>query len=215
MYLKHIPTAVQRVYPHYLWRMPTNERQLYLTFDDGPHPEVTPWVLAQLRAHQARATFFLLGEQVRQYPGLAHAIIDEGHTIGNHSQSHLHAYQTGHKRFLRDVLEGRQTIAEYTGIKTRLFRPPYGRLTPFQAHRLRKRFRIVMMDVIPGDFDPERSGEACFRSVKKYAVPGSIILLHDSPKAWDRLFPSLPRILSHFGEAGFAFHAIPRHRSGF
>ena len=210
MYLKHIPAPVRHLYPHYLWRMPAREKTLYLTFDDGPHPEVTPWVLQQLAEARAQATFFLLGQQVRQHPALAHHIIDAGHMLGNHGESHLNGYHTSLKRYLRDVLQGQQTIAEYTGFQPRLFRPPYGRLTRAQGLRLRGRYQIVMMDVIAGDFDPRRSGASCLQTVVRHARPGSIVLLHDSPKAWDRLHHLLPRLLAHFQADGYTFAALPQ-----
>ena len=208
MYLKKIPALLQKRLPEVQWRVATQEANLYLTFDDGPNPEITPWVLDQLAKYEAKATFFCIGKQVRQHVGLVHQILDQGHAIGNHTEHHLNGWRTGHKTYLKDILLAQQTIQEYTGRLPRLYRPPYGRMSLPQIHDVRQSHHIVMMDVISGDFDTSRSGADCAHTVIRFARPGSIILFHDSPKAWPRLEVALPEVLEHFAEAGFRFQAI-------
>lgn len=211
MYLRHIPGWLQRLYPGYTWRLPAEGSRptLYLTFDDGPTPDITNWVLGQLAAYEAQATFFWVGDQVRKYPELAHQVLDAGHAVGNHTQRHLNGGETSTKRYLRDVLQAQRTILEYTGHTSRLFRPPYGRLQKDQRNALRQQYEIVMMDVISGDFDLNRTGADCARTVIRKARPGSIVLLHDSLKAWPRIKEALPRILEHFAARDFVFAAHP------
>ncbi|TAE52295.1 MAG: polysaccharide deacetylase family protein, partial [Bacteroidetes bacterium] len=129
MYLTRVPRLIQRYYSGLTWRKESPDKVLYLTFDDGPTPEVTPWVLDELARWDAKATFFWLGKQVKQHPELAHRILDEKHSAGNHSFSHLNGWRTDSKRYLRDFLQGQRAIREYTGLSARLFRPPHGRIT--------------------------------------------------------------------------------------
>ena len=208
MYWKKIPSIVQRYYSNFLWSKSGKEKVLYLTFDDGPTPEVTPWVLEQLATYQAKATFFLIGDRVKQYPEIAHQILDAGHSVGNHTQHHVNGRKTPLRTYLKEVLEGQKTIREYTGRKTRLFRPPYGRITQPEALRVLQSHEIVMMDVISGDFDPSLTAEHCREIVIKKAGPGSIVVFHDSEKAWDRLKGSLPGILEYFGREGYYFKPL-------
>ncbi|GAB4427401.1 MAG: polysaccharide deacetylase family protein [Bacteroidia bacterium] len=209
MYLHRIPPFVQQLYPDYIWRLPSDEKVVYFTFDDGPTPEISTWVLQQLAAYKARATFFLVGQQVRRCPELAHRMIDAGHRIGNHSESHRNGRKIRLFPYLRDVLRGRQTIAEYTGIHTHLYRPPYGRLTLEQSRQIQRSHRIVMMDVISGDFDLRLKGDDCLQQVIRHVQPGSIVLWHDSQKAWDRLRIALPAALAYFHAEGYRFAALP------
>jgi peptidoglycan-N-acetylglucosamine deacetylase len=208
MYLKKTPIIVQRYLSRYRWRFDTPEPVLYLTFDDGPTPQITEWVMDQLAAYRARATFFLVGNNVAANPELVHELIDNGHAIGNHTQTHRDGYKTSLRAYLRDFLRCQQTIFEYTGHQARLFRPPYGRLTQTKARYIARTHEIIMMDVIAGDFDPQLRAEDCIQHITQHARPGSIILLHDSVKAWPRLSQTLPTILKHFSERGFRFEAI-------
>ncbi len=209
MYLKHIPSLVQRYYGDYLWRYETQDPVLYLTFDDGPTPEITQWVAEQLAEYNAKATFFLVGNNVQQYPLLVHQLIDEGHSIGNHTHNHVNGWSSSLKGYLREFLTCQRTIMEYTGASTRLFRPPYGRLTHTKAKYIKRTHQIVMMDVIAGDFDSSLTADDCFQHVVDNATPGSIVLLHDSQKAWPRLQQLLPDLLAHYHESGYRFGSIP------
>lgn len=200
---------IQRRLGQFMWRGETDSSALYLTFDDGPTPDITPWVLDLLAAYEARATFFVVGDQVRKHPELVHRIIDEGHTVGNHTRTHLNGRKTSTYTYLRDFAECQQILREYTGHRPRLFRPPYGRITKAQAQPLLKRdIRIVMMDIITGDFDASRSATQVTRTALRYARPGSILLFHDSRKAWPRLQQALPIVLEALYEAGYEFRAL-------
>ena len=213
MYFNKIPSIVHSFYPKYLWRIPTDDKRIYLTFDDGPTKEVTEWVLAQLKSYKALATFFMVGNNVREYPEIAHKVIDGGHTVGNHTQNHLNGWKTNNRIYLRDVLKAQDTILEYTGYRPQLFRPPHGRLSSSQGQYLRESLDVVMMDIISGDFDAKNSGEACAKYVTDNASPGSIVVFHDSIKARERLFVALPLVLRHFSEAGYTFAPLSPTRN--
>ncbi len=208
MFLAKIPQILQTLYPNYLWHHNRTEKVLYLTFDDGPCPEITDWVLDQLASYDAQATFFVLGKNVKAHPKLAHTIIDAGHSLGNHSYAHPNGWKTPLAVYLKDFLKGQQAIREYTGYKTALFRPPYGRITRKQARQIMKSHQVVMMDVMAGDFDRSLAPEKVIQNVMLNAQAGSIVCLHDSEKAFPHLSIALPQILAHFAQEGFAFKAL-------
>ncbi len=176
---------------------------MYLTFDDGPIPEVTPWVLDQLAGAGAKATFFCIGRNIEVHPHLLARIRAEGHAVGNHTWQHVNGWKTGHHAYLRDVLR----CQALTG--TDLFRPPYGRLTPRLVRVLSPRFKVVMWDVLSADFDTAIHGERCLRNVLAHVRPGSIVVFHDSVKAWPRLEYALPRALRHLRDEGYTMQALP------
>ena len=191
--------------PGMTWSFPGKEKVLYLTFDDGPHPAATRFVLDCLRLYDARATFFCIGKNIDDYPEIYQRILDEGHTTGNHTQSHLNARKVSHDRWLDDVGEAGKRV------QSDLFRPPYGQITGEGARalqRLASPYRIVMWDVLSGDFDEGISGERCAKNVINNARSGSIVVFHDSTKAWPRLETALPAVLAHFSSKGFRFKAI-------
>ncbi len=211
MYLTHIPGMIQRKFGQYIWRVNTNEKVVYLTFDDGPTPEVTDWVLDVLIDYDAKATFFMVGDQVRKYPELAHRVIDEGHSVGNHTRTHVHGKKVSTYHYLREFAECQQILREYTGHRPKHFRPPYGRITKAQAEPMLKRgIEIVMMDVITGDFDKNVSGEKVYRTAMAHAAPGAVILFHDSAKAWPRLEYALPKVMESLAHQGYSFLALQR-----
>lgn len=199
------PQWIQYLFPKYLWRMPLVEgkKKLYLTFDDGPIPGITPWVLEQLRSYNAQATFFCVGANVKKNPTIFQQIVDENHQIGNHTFSHLNAWKTSKNIYLEDV----KSCQKLT--QTNLFRPPYGRLLPFLSKALMKDYQIVMWEVIAGDFDPSITGDKCLANILNHAKDGSIIVLHDSKKSWERLEYVLPLLLEHYTKLGFVFEALP------
>jgi peptidoglycan/xylan/chitin deacetylase (PgdA/CDA1 family) len=203
MYLVRTPVWLRPFFPGRTWNLPANERVLYLTFDDGPVPEVTPWVLDQLAAYRARATFFVVGANVQRHPELLARVRSEGHAVGNHTWQHLNGAHTDLRSYLEDV----ERTQRLTG--TGLFRPPYGRMTNEQAAALRDRFDLVMWDVLSADFDPRANEKTCARNVIRHARPGSIVVFHDSIKAQERLRGSLPRVLEHFAARGYTFNALP------
>lgn len=208
MYLKKIPHLIRRSRPELTWHIPTQQPEIYLTFDDGPTPEITPWVIEQLTAYDALGTFFLVGERVKDHPEIVHQTIDAGHSIANHSHTHLDGWKHTNRKYLRDVLRADQTIREYTGVHPRLFRPPYGHITYTQGQYLLRHYQIIMMDIVSGDFDVSLTGEAVAETVIKHAQPGSIVVFHDSQKAWPRLQTALPRVLAHFHREGYRFRSI-------
>lgn len=210
MYFAKIPKLLYTFYPNYRWRYEeTDERVVYLTFDDGPTPEITDWVLAQLAQYQAKATFFLIGKNVEAHADIAHRTIDAGHRIGNHTYSHKDGWRTEQRAYLREFLKGQQAIREYTGYSTNLFRPPYGHITKQQAQYVLRSHEIVMMDVMAGDFDLQITGETALRNVTDNVQAGSIIVLHDSVKAWERVSYLLPRLLAFLHAQGYRMEALP------
>ncbi len=202
MYLVKTPQFIQKHFPTFTWKVPGKEPVLYLTFDDGPVPEVTPWVLEQLEKYHAKATFFCVGDNVRKHPDVFHQVLDSGHTIGNHTYSHLNAWNTDNLDYFHDVR--RCASLTHSG----LFRPPYGRLKPKQAQFLQRHYHIVMWDVLSGDFDASISPEQCLNNVLNNAGPGSIVVFHDSIKAKERMSYALPRVLEHFSAMGYRFETL-------
>jgi peptidoglycan/xylan/chitin deacetylase (PgdA/CDA1 family) len=206
-YFIKTPWWLKRIYSSYIWSMDTDKKLIYLTFDDGPHPEVTPFVLAELKKYNAKATFFCIGKNVMAHPGIYQRIIEEGHAVGNHTQNHLNGWKTKDAVYLNDVKEA----AKY--IDTSLFRPPYGRITSFQAAHIKEAIKkdtakIIMWDVISGDFDESISPQDCLENVILNARNGSIIVYHDSAKAFDRLKISLPGVLNFFDKRGIEFEKL-------
>lgn len=203
MYLVHAPALIERLYRDRVWSMPSSQKVLYLTFDDGPEASVTPWVLDTLRDHGAQATFFVIGRNAQQHPTLLERARLEGHSIGNHTWQHLNGWRTPLADYLADI-DRTQSI---TG--TRLFRPPYGRITRVQVQALAGRFDVIMWKVLSADFDEQLDGERCAHNVIRNARAGSIVVFHDSLKAEPRLRLALRRTLEHFGREGYAFKALP------
>ena len=211
-YLKKISTIGRLLYPSLLWKFPSEQKILYLTFDDGPNPEITPWVLNILKEFQAKATFFCVGENVTTYSDIFQQILKEGHHIGNHTYNHLKGWQTSEKAYLENVHLAEKAILKHskpTSETHKLFRPPYGKILPGQIKKLQELgYKIVMWDVISGDFDVQLSAEACYQNVIKNCSSGSIVVFHDSIKAAKKLKEVLPGILKYYQEKGFEFRAV-------
>lgn len=200
MYFVSIPWIIKKFYPHCVWEVNTAEKNIYLTFDDGPHPTITGFVLDELKKYDAKATFFCIGKNVVAHPDVYQRIISEGHSVGNHTYDHVNGYKTKDDAYLLNIEEAGKVI------KSDLFRPPYGRITMSQIKKLRPlKYKIVLWSVLSGDFDKNISGEKCFSNVIKTSTSGSIIIFHDSEKAYDRLVYSLPLVLKYFSEKGFKF----------
>ncbi len=213
------PSFLKLLFPERLTHL-EDDKGIYLTFDDGPVPEVTPWVLDQLSKHQAKATFFCIGDNVKKHPDIFRRIIDEGHCIGNHTFSHLNGWKTSASEYLENTWQAEKIMTE-TGklLKTNnselqtpnypLFRPPYGKIKNSQAKSLKERgYKIVMWDVISGDYDRDFSAEECLKNVTVNATPGSTIVLHDSKKAFKNLKIILPQILDYYKEIGLEFKSL-------
>lgn len=205
LYLKKTPWLVKKMFPDRTWFVKTDEKILYFTFDDGPHSGATLFVLDELKKYNAKATFFCIGKNVKEYFSLYQKILFEGHHVGNHTYHHLNGWKTADKKYLEDIMEASKIIDSH------LFRPPYGRITNFQAKAIsgeRLKLKTVMWDVLSGDFDPSVSGENCYLNVVNNAKKGSIVVFHDSQKAFPALSYALPRLLSYYSQNGFQFAAL-------
>jgi peptidoglycan/xylan/chitin deacetylase (PgdA/CDA1 family) len=208
----HGVNVLKKLFGSLVWRIPTNDPVLFLTFDDGPIPEITPWVLELLKQYQAKATFFCIGDNVRKHPDIYKQVIEQGHVIGNHTFHHLNGWTTGNKKYFDDIDKCASLLKKQASASNNvsdLFRPPYGKIRPTQLARLKKQYRIIMWDVLSKDYDTSLSGEQCIQRVVKQAKPGSIIVFHDSLKAAPRLKIALPKVLSYFNEKGYRFLDLP------
>lgn len=205
--LTKVPKLVQKMYPSRLWQMRGTGKTLYLTFDDGPIPQVTPWVLQQLKEHDAKATFFCIGDNVRKNPEILKQVLSEGHSIANHTFNHLNGWKTPVDEYIANSLKAENLICGLTGRHgKKLFRPPYGRVSRKQAQLLELNgYKIVMWDILSRDYDQNLSPESCFSNVIKHTQTGSIIVFHDSLKAEKNLRVVLPAVLQHFSKKGYSF----------
>jgi peptidoglycan/xylan/chitin deacetylase (PgdA/CDA1 family) len=204
MYLVHTPQYVQALFPGFLWKMEGNRKEIYLTFDDGPIPGVTPWVLETLKKYDAKGTFFCVGDNIRKHPDVYDQVIEEGHTVGNHTLNHLSGWSTENITYFHNIRHCARMV------DTGLFRPPYGKIKPSQVQFLQRHYRIIMWDVLSGDFDPDILPAECSRNVIQNAGPGSIVVFHDSVKAETNLRYALPKVLEHFTALGYSFQALPK-----
>lgn len=202
MYLTKTPKLIQSLFPGFAWRVPTTDNVLYLTFDDGPIPEVTPWVLDTLADYDAQASFFCVGHNIDKHPEVFRRLLAEGHTVGNHTYNHLSGWATDNLPYFHNVRRCAKLV------RSEFFRPPYGKLKPRQTQFIQRHYQIVMWDVLSGDFDEAVSKEQVFLNVVKNAGPGSIVVFHDSLKSEEKLRYALPRVLAHFSDLGYRFEAL-------
>jgi peptidoglycan/xylan/chitin deacetylase (PgdA/CDA1 family) len=205
MYLIKSPFLLKWYYPSLTWHKNRTDKVIYLTFDDGPIPDVTDFALKTLKDFNAKATFFCIGDNIYKHPEIFENIKNEGHSIGNHTFNHLKGWVTPDEIYLKNF----QKCQELT--KTHLFRPPYGRIKKSQITKLRSAYpnlQIVMWDVLSGDFDIGLQPQKCFKNVIKHTSNGSIIVFHDSLKAYDRLKYALPKVLQHFAQLGYQFESL-------
>lgn len=179
-----------------------SDKNIYLTFDDGPIPEITPWVLDILDRYRIKATFFMVGDNVRKYPEIYKEVIDRGHNIGNHTMHHVQGLKMGIEAYLEDVAEA----ARY--IDSRLFRPPHGWLRPTQLMAIRQNYKVVMFDVVTRDYSKRVSASDVISNVKKYVRPGSVVVFHDSLKSWPRLEEALPASIEWMLREGYKFRLL-------
>ncbi|HLT54016.1 MAG TPA: polysaccharide deacetylase family protein [Flavobacteriaceae bacterium] len=211
------PAFVKHILPDYVWNIPTKEKVLYLTFDDGPTPEITTWVLEQLKAYAAKATFFCIGNNVEKHPDIFQQVLQSGHAIGNHTHNHLKGWKVKTGTYLENVALAEKVINfQFSNSKfqeteiVNLFRPPYGKLKPKQGKALlEKGYEIIMWDVLSFDWDQTVSEENCLKNVLTKSKPGSIIVFHDSMKAAKNMQYALPKVLKHFSNAGYTFKVLP------
>ncbi len=190
------------MYPSLYWDFYSEEKDVYLTFDDGPIPESTPWVLDLLKKYNLKASFFCIGENVVKHPDIYARLIEEGHRVGNHTQTHVSGWATDDDIYLNEI----KTAGQY--ISTNIFRPPYGRISRSQSERVNKNFKIIMWDVLSGDFDTKLSAEDCYNNIVSNVSSGSILVFHDSLKAKPRLHGSLERVIEFLNREGYTFKTI-------
>ncbi len=195
------PKFIRRLMPDLLWELQSSD-SVYLTFDDGPTPGITEWILSILDKYDAKATFFLLGRNVEMYPELYRRIVDAGHAVGNHTYSHQKGWKMTLERYVEDV--------DFAGglIKSNLFRPPYAQITPSQTRFLAQRYRLIMWDVLSRDYSNQVSPEGCLHNVTRYVEAGSIVVFHDSEKAFPNMSYALPKVLKHIKAMGLKCRAI-------
>lgn len=197
------------LFPKHIWNIKTAEKKVFLTFDDGPTPEITSWVIEQLKGYDAKATFFCIGEKIQKYPATFNQLINEQHSIGNHTFNHLNGWKTNTKKYVDNVSHCQSAIRSQQSSVGNLFRPPYGKITPLQSRLVRNLgYKVVMWDVISYDFDSAVSKKKCLENVLKNLENGSIIVFHDSQKAWENLEYVLPKTLKYLSEKGFSCEKI-------
>jgi peptidoglycan/xylan/chitin deacetylase (PgdA/CDA1 family) len=205
LYLTYSPFWLKWFYPTLTWHKSRKEKFVYFTFDDGPIPVVTPFVLNTLKKFNCKATFFCIGDNVDKHPLILADIISEGHTIGNHTYNHLNGWNSSNENYIENVLKGSKLTS------TRIFRPPYGRIKKSQIKEIKRQSpstEVIMWDVLSGDFDERISKEQCVRNVLKHCKNGSIIVFHDSLKAFERLEYALPKVLENLSKKGFEFRTL-------
>lgn len=195
--------VIKQLFSSYIWNIPNNEKKVFLTFDDGPTPEITQWTLAELKKYEAKATFFLIGKNAKENSTLLKTIAEEGHTIGNHTFNHLNGWKTTNRKYIDNLIDCNRIF------QTTLFRPPYGKIKLSQATKIKQMgYKIVMWDVISGDFDQRITKEKCLENVIKNVTPGSVIVFHDSLKAAKNLQYALPLTLQFLKKEGYTFGKI-------
>ncbi len=196
------PTILPKLFPCFTWSMKDKSDKVFLTFDDGPVPGVTRWVLSTLKQFNAKATFFCLGKNVKNNPDLYSEIIENGHSVGNHTFNHLKGWTSTAEEYTDDIKMAEEVI------ESRIFRPPYGKISPAQVALVRKKFNIIMWDVLTRDYDYKLTGEECLNNATTYIQPGSIVGFHDSYKAEKNLKYALPRTLEHIYNSGLKLSVL-------
>lgn len=194
------PKFIQKLFPSITWRKENAQNNIWLTFDDGPHPEVTPFILNVLKEEQVKATFFLVGEQMEKHPELLNQIISEGHIVANHSYSHKNGWLSNNSTYFNDIEKCQKLITE-----NKLFRPPYGKISPLQISHLKKNYKIILWDVLSWDFALYTTPKKVKESVLKNTVSGSIIVFHNNKKSFKNLQPILNETIQELKQKGFSF----------
>lgn len=206
LYFIKTPRILKQLFAKYTWCFFTNKKEIYLTFDDGPIPQVTEFVLDQLHNFNAKATFFCIGDNIRKHPAVFSRIVNEGHSVGNHTFNHLNGWKSSNTAYIENISKCENLLPDQ---KTKLFRPPYGKIKRKQAKQLlASDYKIIMWDVLSADFNSSITKEKCLQNVLENAQNGSIIVFHDSIKASDKLYYALPKVLKEFSQRGYDFKAI-------
>lgn len=197
------PLLIKLFYPNVLWREKTKEKIVYLTFDDGPIPQVTPWVIEELKKHNIKATFFCVADNVRKHPEIFESLANNDFVVGNHTYSHKPVSKTGIDDYIKDIEKSKKYIS------SNIFRPPHGIIYPWHVRKIRQHFKkIVCWDVLTMDYRNDLTANDVFENVKKFVRPGSVIVFHDSLKAWDRLQYALPMTIEYLKKEGYSFGII-------
>ena len=216
MYFVRTPYIIKKLFPELIWDLPNRENKIYLTFDDGPHPEITPWILEQLKKYDAKATFFCLGINIEKHPEIVQQILKDGHQIGNHGYAHLNGWETNDDDYLKDVkrssivieklVQDFSKISRFTRNDNVMFRPAYGKIKKSQislikSHFLNLKSEIVILNwsLMPGDFDQSITSEKCYSNLQR-VQPGDIVVLHDNENAWKHVEYCLPKFLEYCKE---------------
>lgn len=207
------PKLIKGIFPKYIWNMPQDQKTIYLTFDDGPTPEITQWTLNTLERYKAKATFFCIGTNIKNHPEVFNAILEHGHSVGNHTLSHPKGWTTNADVYVNQVIKTQEIIDDHisniTAQTPKLFRPPYGQITPKQGNRLLAlSYKIIMWDILAFDWKDTLTTEQCAENVLSKTRNGSIVVFHDSLKASERMKFALPKTLEHFTQLGYQFKAI-------
>lgn len=212
LYLIKTPSLIQKLFSNLTWSFSSSKKEIYITFDDGPTPEITEWTLTVLKEFKAKATFFCIGKNTIKHPEIHQQILANGHTIGNHTYNHLNGWKTSVKQYFQNIQPTEELFKKLNKNKkpsSKLFRPPYGKIKRKQSKLLIKEgYRVVMWDVLSGDFDQSITPEKCLQNVLKNTRNGSIIIFHDSVKASKNMKYALPKVLEHFSNKGFEFKEI-------
>lgn len=202
MYFVNAPFFLRWMYPGVTWNRSRQHKKIYLTFDDGPIPEITPWILDVLKSYNVQATFFCVGDNIVKHPEIFQRLLEEGHRIGNHTFNHLKGWDTPDEHYIANVMQCQQ----YT--RSNLFRPPYARAKRSQIKKLRKDFELIYWDVLSGDFDLNLSPEGCYTNVVKHTRNGSILVFHDNLKAIPRVQYALPKVIAYYRRLGYTFGTL-------
>lgn len=203
MFIEQPPLLYRMLFPETVWRIPMKHKAVFLTFDDGPIPEVTPWVLDLLDKYNIKATFFCVGDNVRKYPGTFREVVTRGHSVGNHTMHHLQGSKAKTSRYVEDIAEAHALI------ESPLFRPPHGLIRWKQAAAIKDNMRIIMYDLVTRDYSKKLNGEQVLDNVRRLCRNGSIVVFHDSLKAEKNLQYALPRAIEWLQENGYQFLPIP------
>ncbi len=207
MYFFKTPIFLQKIFTSVTWQKDIFEKKIYLTFDDGPIPVVTEWVLEELAKYNAKATFFCVGENIIKNPSVFEKILAANHTVANHTHNHLNGWKYAENTYSDNIITCTEVLQKYD-ISNNLFRPPYGRLTPKQYEILHKNYDIILWSVLSHDYDARLKSEKCLKKSIESTENGSIIVFHDSEKAKKNLYFVLPKYLAHFHELGFTFEKL-------
>lgn len=208
MIIYRTPALLRWLYPGLLWRMPVGENKLYLTFDDGPIPELTPWILEVLARQNVKATFFCVGDNVQKHPTIFEETRAAGHELANHTYHHVKGWQMSTANYLKEVAQCDEVLAPLGERKKRLFRPPYGRISRKQIAQLLPHYEIVMWDVLTADYDSRQSPQDCLRNSLQSTRDGSIVVFHDNVKASNNIRYALEPYIAGCLEQGYTFHTL-------